>query len=141
MDIIRTWRVHVAKENIQCLRSTLKSFIWRHEFLWHSCAKIIASIPNELEIKDTTDTQKSASYLDLHLEIDNGGRLKTKLDDNRDDFTFPIVNSPFTSSNIAAPPTYGVNNSQLICYYIACSQYNDFLDSGQNSAGCWLKSY
>jgi len=32
--------------------------------------------PNELEVKDTTDTQKSASYLDLHLEIDNGGRLK-----------------------------------------------------------------
>ena len=26
--------------------------------------------PNQLEIKDTTDTVKSASYLDLHLEID-----------------------------------------------------------------------
>jgi hypothetical protein len=33
----------------------------------------------------------SASYLDLHLEIDNGGRLKTKLYENCDDFTFPIV--------------------------------------------------
>ena len=29
--------------------------------------------PNELEVKDNTDTQKFASYLDLHLEIDNGG--------------------------------------------------------------------
>jgi hypothetical protein len=27
--------------------------------------------------------------LDLHLEIDNGGRIKTKLCDKRDDFTFP----------------------------------------------------
>ena len=27
--------------------------------------------PIELEIKDTTDTFKSASYLDLHLEINN----------------------------------------------------------------------
>ena len=35
----------------------------------------------ELEIRDTTDTVKSASYLDLHLEIDNEGRLKSKLDD------------------------------------------------------------
>jgi hypothetical protein len=26
--------------------------------------------PIELEIKDTTDTDRSASYLDLHLEID-----------------------------------------------------------------------
>ena len=34
--------------------------------------------PIELEIKDTTDTHRSASYLDLHLEIDSEGRLKTK---------------------------------------------------------------
>jgi hypothetical protein len=27
--------------------------------------------PIELEIKDTTDTDRSASYLDLYLEIDN----------------------------------------------------------------------
>jgi hypothetical protein len=33
----------------------------------------------ELEVKDTTHTQKSASYLVLHLVISNGGRLKTKL--------------------------------------------------------------
>ena len=35
--------------------------------------------PIELEIKDTTDTDRSASYLDLHLEIDCEGRLRTKL--------------------------------------------------------------
>jgi hypothetical protein len=29
--------------------------------------------PIELEIKDTTDTDRSASYLDLHLEITRGG--------------------------------------------------------------------
>ena len=29
--------------------------------------------PIELEIKDTTDTDRSASYLDLHLEIDSQG--------------------------------------------------------------------
>jgi hypothetical protein len=34
--------------------------------------------PIELEIKDTTDTDSSASYLDLHLEIDSEGRLRTK---------------------------------------------------------------
>ena len=51
--------------------------------------------PNELDIKDTTDTAKSASYLDLHLEIDSDGRLKTRLYDKRDDFNFPIINFPF----------------------------------------------
>jgi hypothetical protein len=34
--------------------------------------------PIELEIKDTTDTDRSASYLDLHLEIDCEDRLRTK---------------------------------------------------------------
>ena len=33
--------------------------------------------PIELEIKDTTDTDRSASYLDLHFEIDSEGRLRT----------------------------------------------------------------
>ena len=32
---------------------------------------------NELNVvKDTTDTPKSETYLDLHLEIDNEGRIK-----------------------------------------------------------------
>jgi hypothetical protein len=35
--------------------------------------------PIELEIKDTTDTDRCASYLDLHLEIDCERRLRTKL--------------------------------------------------------------
>jgi hypothetical protein len=33
--------------------------------------------PFELEIKDTTDTDRSAAYLDLHLKIDSKGRLRT----------------------------------------------------------------
>ena len=29
-----------------------------------------------MQVRDITDTQKSASYLDLHLDIDNGWRLR-----------------------------------------------------------------
>jgi len=72
--------------------------------------------PIEFEIKDTTDTDRVASYLDLHLEIDSEGRLRTKLYDKRDDFNFPIVNFPFLCSNIPAAPAYGVYISQLIRY-------------------------
>jgi hypothetical protein len=40
--------------------------------------------PIEHEIKDTTATNTSASYLDLHLEIDSEGRLiRTKLYDKK----------------------------------------------------------
>jgi hypothetical protein len=42
-------------------------------------------------MKDTTDTYMSASYLDINLEIDSEGRLKSKIYDKRDDFNFPIV--------------------------------------------------
>ena len=51
----------------------------------------ILSIPNEFEVQDTTDTQRSASYIDIHTEIDNGERLKTKLYDKRGDFVSSIT--------------------------------------------------
>jgi hypothetical protein len=70
----------------------------------------------ELEIKDTTDTDRSASYLDLHLEIDSEGRLRTKLYNKRDDFNFLIMNFPSICNNIPAAPVYGVYILQLIRY-------------------------
>jgi hypothetical protein len=88
------------------------------------------SYPIELEIKDTTETYMSASYLDLHLEVDSEGRLRTKLYDKRDDFNFPIVNFTFICSNIPATPAHGVYISQLIRYSRACGSYQDFLDRG-----------
>jgi len=86
--------------------------------------------PIELGITDTTDIDRSASYLDLHLEIDTEGWLKTKLYDKRDDLNFPIVNFPFICSNIPAAPGYGVYISQLIRYSRACGSYQDFPDRG-----------
>ena len=41
--------------------------------------------PSELEIKDTTVSTKTTSYLDCLLEIDNSGKLSTKLYEKRDD--------------------------------------------------------
>jgi hypothetical protein len=70
--------------------------------------------PTELEIKDTSDADRSTSYLDLPLDIDSEGRLRTKYYDQRDDFNFPVVNFPFISSNIPAAPIYRVYISQLM---------------------------
>jgi hypothetical protein len=72
----------------------------------------------------------SASYLDLHLEIDCEGRLRMKLYDKRDDFNFPIVNFPFMCSNIPAALAYGVYISQFIRYTRACGSYQQFIDRG-----------
>ena len=35
--------------------------------------------PIELKIKDATDTYGSASYIEIHLEIDGEGRLRTEV--------------------------------------------------------------
>ena len=86
--------------------------------------------PIELEIKDTTDIDNLASYLDLHLEIDSEGWLKTILYDKSDDFNFPIVNYPFKCSKILAAPACGVYIFQLIRYSRACGSYQYFLDRG-----------
>jgi hypothetical protein len=86
--------------------------------------------PIELEIKDTTDTDRYASYLDIDLEIDSEGRFRTKIYDKRDYVHFPVVNFPFICSNIPAAPAYGVYISKLIRHHRACGSYQDFLDRG-----------
>jgi hypothetical protein len=79
----------------------------------------------ELEIKDTTDTDRSASYLHIHMDIGSEGWLRTQLYDKRDDFNFPNVNFPFICSNIPAASAYGVYIFQLIRYSRTCGSYRD----------------
>ena len=81
--------------------------------------------PSQLEIKDTTDTIKSVSYLDLHLKIDTRGRLNTKFYDRREDVDCPIVNFPYLSGKIPEAPAYGVYISQPIRYSRACEILSD----------------
>ena len=92
-----------------------------------SFAAWIPSIyPPELEIKETTDTTCSTSFLDLHLEFDTNGHLSTKIYNKRDDFNFKIINFPNMKSNIPASPAYGVYISQIIRYARASSNFSDF---------------
>ena len=81
----------------------------------------------ELGIKDTTESNTSASYLDLLLSIGRDGQLRTSLYDKRDDFNFHITNFPFLSSNIPSSPAYGVFILQLFRYSRACSSYECFI--------------
>ena len=84
--------------------------------------------PCELEIKDTTETDTSVSYLDCYTD---SGELVLRLYDKRDNFNFLIVNFPFLCSNIPSAPAYGVDVSQLVRYARACCKYPDFVDRGK----------
>ena len=83
--------------------------------------------PPELEINDTTESNTSASYLDLLLSIGRDGQLHASLYDDRDDFNFHFTNFMFLNSNIPSSPAYGVFISQLTQYARSCSSYECFI--------------
>ena len=96
----------LRKNNKRLTRSFNFTFRYIYYFLSLNDSKLgdfvdrIDSI--ELEVKDTTYTARTASYLDLdlHLNITSECQLRRKLYDKRDDFDFPIVDFPFICSNI-----------------------------------------
>ena len=59
--------------------------------------------PPELEIKDISESNTSASYLELLLSIDREGQPHTSLYNKSDDLNFNITNFPFLSSNVNIP--------------------------------------
>ncbi len=81
--------------------------------------------PPELELKETTESTTTVSYLDLLVDID--GFVRFKLFDKRNYFNFQIVNFPHLDSNIPVKPAYGVYVSSLIRDFRACTYYSDFL--------------
>ena len=99
----------------------------QNNIAWFHGSKIphVFGMPEE----DTTDTSRSASCLNLHLEIDSEGRLRTQFY-YKDYFNFPMVNFPFICSNIPAASLYGAYISQFNRYSRACGSYHDVLDRG-----------
>ena len=73
--------------------------------------------PPELELKKTTESHDSCSYLDLNISV-LIGKFCTDLYDKRDTFSFSIVNFPHMDSNIPSKPAYGVVISQLVRYVV-----------------------
>ena len=71
--------------------------------------------PTEIEIKETTNNEKSVSYLDLYIEFYKCAGFHAKRHDKKDDFNFPIVNFPFMSSYIPSGPAFSVYISLLRC--------------------------
>ena len=81
--------------------------------------------PKELQLNKTNISDKTASFLDLHLSINNG-IIQTKIYDKRDDFNFNIVNFPHLDGDVPQATSYGVYISQLIRFARACSLVEDF---------------
>ena len=85
------------------------------------------------EIKDTTKTVSSASFLDTYCTFDTNSQLSTRWYDKRDDFNFAIINFLQLDSNISTALAYGVYNSQLLRYARPWSLYSDFFITSPSS--------
>ena len=81
--------------------------------------------PPQLQLKKTTETDRSLSYLDIDLSIKDG-IFSTAVFDKRYGFSFKIVNFPHLDSNIPCKPAYGVYISQLVRIGRICDSYNNF---------------
>jgi hypothetical protein len=80
-----------------------------------------------LEIKDTTDTPRSASYLDSSRNWQQGKTFYEAVWQTRW-LHISHREFPFFCGNIPAAPAYRVYISQLVHYSIASGVYRDFLD-------------
>ena len=74
--------------------------------------------PPELEIKDTTESNTSASKLDLLLSIGRDCQLRNSIYDKHDDYNVRIANFPFLSSIIPSSPAYASIAFYLTTYTI-----------------------
>ena len=92
--------------------------------IWRLFCPYSSSVLRETEIKESSETVISSSYLDIYF-YSNNGKLTTRIYDRRNNFDFPIVNFPLLSSNILSALAYSVFGSQLIRYARACSEYQD----------------
>ena len=81
--------------------------------------------PPELQLNKANTSDTEAPFLDLHSSISNGFVL-SKINDNRDDFDFDIVNFPFLDGDVPRSTSYGVKISLFIRFARVASHLADF---------------
>ena len=83
--------------------------------------------PKELRLNKTNESNFSAPFLDLDLDLSiNKGIISSKIYDKRDDFDFTIVNYPHLDGDVPRATSYGVYISQRTRFARACSSVEDF---------------
>ena len=81
--------------------------------------------PTELQLNKANTSDKETSFLDLDIKV-IGSDIHTSVYDKRDDFGFPIVNSPWLSGDVLRLPLYGVYISQLVRFAKCCTSFSVF---------------
>ena len=104
-SLLSSWKKQLASQSIFTYRYIDDILSLNGQVFENNLSQIY---PAEREVKYTTVSNTSASYLDLVPSIGSDGQLHTSRSDNRDDFNFHITNLPFLGSIIPSLPVYGV---------------------------------
>ena len=81
--------------------------------------------PRELQLNKANTSDKETSFMNLNIKV-VGSNIHTSVYDKRDDFGFPIVNSPWLSGDVPRLPSYGIYISQLVRFARCCTSVFDF---------------
>ena len=81
--------------------------------------------PAELQLNKENTSDKETFFLNLNIKV-IGSDIHTSVYDKRDDFGFPIVNSPWLSGDVPRLPSYGIYISQLVRFARCCTSVLDF---------------
>lgn len=83
--------------------------------------------PNELILNKTNNSNSSANFLDLTLNINADKNITFKLFDKRNEFKFPVKKCIDFNSNLANKVFSNIIANQIHRFYRNNSNYNEFL--------------
>ena len=95
-----------------------------HEFL-NSYHEIY---PQELVLKKENVSDLEATFLDLHLQIENE-KISTKLYDKRNNYNFHIVRFPHKSSNIPSKMFYSTIGAEILRICRTTTEFQNFVSA------------
>ena len=87
--------------------------------------------PTELQLNKANTSDKETFFLDLDMKVIVSG-VHTSVYDKRDDFGFPIINSPWLSGDVPKLPSYGVYIHHLVSFARYCTSVLYFNKKSSN---------
>ena len=123
---------NLIKDNLQVTMKFNGTMRYIDDFLMLNNSSFASKIPDiyppELDLKKTTESPTTVSYLDILITIDNG-KYVTAVNDKRIVTIFPsLIFHNYLSSNIPSKPAYGVYISQLVRIGGICDNFEQVND-------------
>ena len=84
--------------------------------------------PDVLTLNNTNNPDKSCNYLDMNISILNNKFIYI-LYDKRNDYDFNVISLPNFKSNVPVSPTYSVIYSQILRYFNATNNIDNFYNN------------